>query len=700
MTWRERLLAVPAVFWAWLRDVATVARPCRFSAFIVLAGALLLLSPQGRELTVRLPSESLWKVFWFDACVFLWAFQSWYWARVILDMTFGPDRGASLVHPRHDRIRRLIVRTPRVIAVSSYIVAVAASCLAGWAAWKIALALLVQGVLFVVLLVWRTTLVKKIMAGAAADASSWKRRMLREGDADPSSLRSLPLLSRAIIHASLALAAVLTAWVCWDAVGFGWFFGAAAVPFLGFSMLVPVGSLLVLWTREGGAQQSESGSARQLDTARGYPVVLTLIAIAVVFSLFPSLDNHKVRTLADAKPAGKAVDQVLDEWYAQAPRLKDKRSNLVVVAAAGGGLRAAYWTTTVLGMVQDNSADFRRQLVGISGVSGGSLGATVFVTLLGREPVPMTTAGCSNEIGPYECAGQAVLSQDFLGPTVAALLFPDLMQRFVPLGFPDRAKALEQSWERAWKRAGFEDGLWRDRGFRALWGGAFLPALLLNGTHVESGKRVITSNIDVAGSPAAFRDAYDFYKLVPSGMEIRPSTAAHNSARFTYVSPASTLGDGTHLVDGGYFENYGAVTAHELLQAGMRRFRGKIRPIVILISNDPKLEAEELPSRPPSIPAPAKPQSWAGEVLSPLRALLHTRDARGLLAASELRELAELRDGKYFQFRLCSDPERPAPALGWVLSKDAENLMREQLRSDACGNAEQFRLLLETLAGR
>ena len=183
-------------------------------------------------------------------------------------------------------------------------------------------------------------------------------------------------------------------------------------------------------------------------------------------------------------------------------------------------------------------------------------------------------------------------------------------------------------------------------------------------------------------------------------MEIRPSTAAHNSARFTYVSPASTLGDGTHLVDGGYFENFGAVTARELLKASIERFGKKIRPIVILISNDPKLGANNLPTNPPSTPRNTEPQSWAHEVLSPLRALLHTRDARGLLAASELRALAEQTDGKYLQFRMCEDPGRPEPALGWVLSDDSERLMREQLRTDACGNAKQFQSLLDALAGR
>jgi hypothetical protein len=291
-----------------------------------------------------------------------------------------------------------------------------------------------------------------------------------------------------------------------------------------------------------------------------------------------------------------------------------------------------------------------------------------------------------------------VLSRDFLAPPVAALLFPDLMQRFFPLGFPDRAKALEQSWERAWAEARFSDDVWRDRGFRALWAERpYVPALLLNSTHVETGKRIIASNLDIAGSPAAFRDAYDLYALIPPGTEVRASTAAHTSARFTYLSPAGTLADGTHLVDGGYFENFGAVTAREALKAAIDRLGKGIRPVAILISNDPELDEQDLPSRDAKMPRAGKRETWAAEATSPLRALLHTRDARGLLAASELRAVAEQSGGKYFQFRLCKEKGETDPALGWVLSRESEDHMRRQLRSVACGNAQQLKELLDSL---
>jgi len=696
----KRLLETFAKSWQYLHDLATVLRPCRFSAIVVAAGAALLLSAQGLEFTVRLPAEGLGKVLWFWVCVFLWSFQSWYWARLMLDLTFG-DRNAP--PPEFKRLLPLIKHTPRVLAAGGYLVALAGCLLAGRAAVWIGVGLAIQGVLFYAFLVIRRSKIVDRLVGVNADGSpDWKRALLLQRGADPTSLQSLPLLSRIILWLTLATAAALMVWVCIDAVGFGWFFGAAAVPFLGFSTLVPAGSLLVLWAREGGAGKVAGGPFRMPDAGRGYPVISLLLLLALAFSFFPWLDNHQVRTLAapESSSACPKLDQVLEQWRAQAPRLPDGRSNFVVVSTAGGGLRAAFWTATVLGAIQDGAPDFRRQLFGVSGVSGGSLGAATFVTLAGQLWRSDGIPGCrGNQAswGLYECAGQTVLSQDFLAPAVAALLFPDLMQRFFPFGFPDRAKALEQSWERAWAQAGFPDDLWRDRGFRSLWAGDnFLPALFLNGTHVETGKRVITSNVDIAASPTVFRDVYDFYRLVPAGSEIRPSTAAHSSARFTYVSPAGTLSDGTHLVDGGYFENFGAVTGGEVLKAGIKRWGRAIQPVAILISNDPKLQEEDF--RPSELRS-AKPKTWAGEALSPLRALLQTRDARGLLAASELRALVEENGGKYFLFRLCEESGHPEPALGWVLSRDSEDLMRAQLRSGTCGNSEQLRLLLETLRG-
>src|SRR5262245_41300784 len=148
--------------WQFLRDVVTVLRPCRFSALVVAAGVALLLSGQGLEFTVRLPAESAGKTVWFHICVFLWAFQSWFWARLILDLTFG-DREAELAHPRAVRLKGIILQTPRVLAAGSYLVAVAVCVRAGTA--LIGALLLVEAVLFYAFLVLRLRLLRTVAGG-------------------------------------------------------------------------------------------------------------------------------------------------------------------------------------------------------------------------------------------------------------------------------------------------------------------------------------------------------------------------------------------------------------------------------------------------------------------------------------------------------------------------------------------------------
>src|SRR6266581_2173386 len=135
--------------WQYLRDVVTVLLPCRFSAIVVLAGAALLLSPQGLEFTVRLHTVGAGKIFWFYVCVFLWAFQSWYWARLMLDLTFG-DRNAPPPYEEFKRLPPFIKHTPRVLAVGSYLVAFVGCLLAGWATAWICAGLVIQGALFCV----------------------------------------------------------------------------------------------------------------------------------------------------------------------------------------------------------------------------------------------------------------------------------------------------------------------------------------------------------------------------------------------------------------------------------------------------------------------------------------------------------------------------------------------------------------------
>ncbi len=696
--WARQRLAL-ARAWQRVRDVGTVLGPCRFSVFVVVAGgALLLATAQGRELAVGLPDGGFfWGGLAFHACVLLWAFQSWYWSRLLLDVTFGLDRaqdrdGTSFA----PHVAWALRETPRVVAVAAYLVAGIALALAqAW--WHLA-ALALVGTLFYWLLVRQLALTDALhrMFGNAA------RWIIGERDQRVHRLRDLPPFSKAVLLGSLGLALLFTALVLIDPVAFGWMLGGAAVPFLGFALIVPVGSLFVYWSHLRGA------SAEALDP-RGYPVVTLLVLWAVVIGAV--VDRHAVRTTApipasNPGPAAReALPQAVERWHESAARAAGNDvPPLVIVATAGGGLRAAYWTATVLGRLQDEAPDFRAYLFGISGVSGGSVGSAVFVTLL-ADGAPAPAPACASSAAArkaFECAGQAVLAQDFLAPAAASLLFPDLMQRFIPASvFPqDRAAALERAWERAWGAAGLANDTWTRRSFTALWprSGAHLPALFLNGTHVETGKRIITANLKFDGS--VFPDAYDFFALV-SG-DVLPSTAAHNSARFPYVSPAGTLRAGGedrgHIVDGGYFENFGAVTAEELLHAVIEALgrRGKTaRPVLIQISNDPGLQADDLDVGRLEGPAPRPSNRLGNEILGPPRTFLNARNARGILAHKAFLRAAPADHRAHF--RLCEVEDFSEPALGWVLARRSLDFMQRVARDDTCGNRAEFERTLKAL---
>ncbi|HUS35964.1 MAG TPA: patatin-like phospholipase family protein, partial [Verrucomicrobiae bacterium] len=391
-----------------------------------------------------------------------------------------------------------------------------------------------------------------------------------------------------------------------------------------------------------------------------------LFKIILVWAIFCSLwnDNHRIREVkAASKPVARlAPKDHFDSWKESLPPAKaGKRRPVFIVAAEGGGIRAAYWTATVLGELQDSAPQFTSHLYGISGVSGGSLGATVFTTLLAQ-----------NQSTNIKKSAQDVLSHDFLAPTVAYMLYPDLMQRFCFLKFEtlDRAKALEKAWEQGWADQMKNDAFAQP--FQKLWSGSTnrVPALFLNGTMVETGHRVVISNLDVKKFPNV-GDAYDGLSA-----DVPVSTAAHLSARFTYISPAGLFTNGTHVVDGGYFENSGAATADDVLAGIDFGSEDECELFFIVITSQENA---------------GKPGRILHEVIAPIRTLLNTRTARAAYSVGLLR--GEWIDNDPIIFNL--DLRDNQVALGWQLSAAARQAMDLQLQSKTNGaNLKKVRELV------
>ena len=362
----------------------------------------------------------------------------------------------------------------------------------------------------------------------------------------------------------------------------------------------------------GLAGWATAGSALVFTTqATRFPILGAALLLAVLCSGL--MDNHQIRladrtatkedaekaahflesTRGQSRPNQDPVGDAFESWHHLATKgpVAGHEPPCIIVAAEGGGIRAAFWPAIVLSTLQSrslaladetNRPDFTSHVFAISGVSGGSVGAAVFEALCAEK---------RDEPKLRELAAK-VCGEDHLAPTLGALLYPDFAQRFMPFAcLPDRARAFETSWENATSSLGGSARMARP--FTALWNPGptkWLPALFLNATMVETGKRIICSGLPVCTAGGGrFIDAHDFYahlrEFGPGAggwRDVPLSAAAHASARFPIVSPPGRLPSGTRVVDGGYFENSAATTGIDLLNAVTAR-RDKIGATTPLI---------------------------------------------------------------------------------------------------------------------
>jgi hypothetical protein len=422
----------------------------------------------------------------------------------------------------------------------------------------------------------------------------------------------------------LFLVALLFAFLVWiSPTGVGRFFGSMVVAYFAFGAilaLVNFFELAVNWIAASGVLGADARP--RVVGAYALAFVIALGIVNAQLHAFhqvrtcdggacaaapPPASGLSVATLPDDRPT---VAQAAKAWYAQAKSAYDMAQGqgpvpMVVVATAGGGIRAAYWTATVLEQLESDLADqggARPYLFAISGVSGGSVGAAAFDAALTKRD----ESGCGAVKLPeaWTAPGDAAcpiattfLKEDFLAPALASLVFMDTPSSFLPdFGQSDRGAAIEQSFEDAsgglLRRPflsffhyvkGADESEFAASGAKKKW----RPILLLNATHEDTGNRLIAGHVLIERN--VFIDSLDALHELKN--DVRLSTAAHNSARFTYVSPAGNLGDEKgSVIDGGYFENFGALSALEIFRAAKLVLKDKVKPVILMISSDPDLE--------------------------------------------------------------------------------------------------------------
>lgn len=444
---------------------------------------------------------------------------------------------------------------------------------------------------------------------------------------------------------------------------------------------------------------------------QGVSVVLVLI-VALSFLSGP-FNLRAVRMLKvdhglqHSQPV--SLSKHIDAWL-EARRAKIEASPtpypVFVASAEGGGIRAACWTAGVLAALQDSEPAFADHLLGISGVSGGSLGAATFVSLvhdLRSGKAESISPGFEGRIGPFQRNADRILGRDFLSPVLATMLIPDVAACLLHFeGAKDRASVLEKSFEIAWRNAMRTDTF--DRPLHKIWNddpNFALPALFLNSTEADTGVRIVNSHVTLDPDISA---AISLPAVIPAHA-LRLSTAVLLSARFPVISPIglirnSTGDDELHIVDGGYADNSGTVTAAEIvaaLNASAVRLglRDKVRAVGIVITDNPIVIGEEASDADRQHRENLE-STAAGAVLAPFETMDRIRQSlskrhRDAFSDSVSRSGGEVLDGFALQASRIEFP------LGWMLSNGTRSALTEQIESlakDPSGHFQRIRELI------
>jgi Patatin-like phospholipase len=370
------------------------------------------------------------------------------------------------------------------------------------------------------------------------------------------------------------------------------------------------------------------------------PVLVPLVLLLAVTSAWPWSDyRFPVET---AQTSSSEEVATTDDSTARDEGAQDvsQDDSIIVVAVNGGGIQAAAWGAQVLAGLEEAcreegcGREFDEEVRLISSVSGGSVGTMYFVNEYKDGHLVEGKDEKNKEL--HRIVNRAEGSS--IDEVSWGVLYPDLIRSVLSVPLPpgwDRGRALEEAWLRRdipWgNREGIEDGLsdWHedaedhDR-----------PAVIFNTTVTESGQRLPLATTDLPEGTAG-RLTYDQLISGNEGMDIPVVTAARLSASFPYVSPAAraaVAGPESHLVDGGYYDNYGISSLVEWLDHELRTNQDIKEVLIIEVRGSPSppgytyADAEECPPKPSAeVEERRSSRGWFYQFTAPLRTVLGVR---------------------------------------------------------------------------
>jgi hypothetical protein len=367
------------------------------------------------------------------------------------------------------------------------------------------------------------------------------------------------------------------------------------------------------------------------------PLVLPIALFCTLGGQF-SLSDHYFALQDEKEFQIGSPSQTLAVRAPKFPQPNRANGGVVVVATAGGGIQAAAWTARVLTGLQEQcptaaGRSFADSIAVISAVSGGAAGTMFFV----NQYESGGTAPGFQAATPADL--QRIIEQaeaPALSDIAWAVVYVDPFRVFFPYlrvsgeqKILDRGFVLEQTWR---NRGPISATLseWRD--------GVTLgsrPGIIFNSTLAETGQPFLlaTTEFDTGHENPARQTFTGAYPK----RDIPVVTAARLAAGFPYVSPATralTNKAEYHIVDGGYYDNFGVDSLSSWLDQALEGLAKDHRPKPDVLV----IQIRSFPSG--SIPDPSS-KGWFYQSYAPMDALLSVRTTAQLVRDRDELKLLE-----------------------------------------------------------
>jgi hypothetical protein len=268
---------------------------------------------------------------------------------------------------------------------------------------------------------------------------------------------------------------------------------------------------------------------------------------------------------------------------------------LVIISVSGGGSRAAYWTFRCL-QYADSLTEGRlfRNTVFISGASGGMIGAAYWRSV-------QTQYALGKIRNPYQSFYQNNVGKDLLNAVIFSLACVDLISPFNKITVAGRRYSKDRGYAFDKELAANTEGMldYRLKDYRALEAEAVSPMMVVNGTIINDGRKLLISPQPVSflarsenslDKEFPLIDAIDYGHFFkdndPYNLQIM--SALRMSATFPIVLPVVKLPSSPemNIMDAGLRDNFGFECGMRYLHTFRSWLNENTRDIIFLQIRD------------------------------------------------------------------------------------------------------------------